>query len=98
MQGWHQCFPYKKILIREFSEGYIPIWQIIVKTPAAILPIHPSDANQLIIHKSSHNGFFEFFELSLLNTHFHFNQPFGRDASAQIGMKECRQTTAFLVK
>ena len=28
----------------------------------------------------------------------HFNQPFGRDASAQIGMKECRQTTAFLVK
>ena len=26
------------------------------------------------------------------------NQPFGRIASAQIGMKECRQTTAFLVE
>ena len=32
------------------------------------------------------------------NCNFHINQPFGRDASAQIGMKECRQTTAFLVK
>ena len=30
--------------------------------------------------------------------HFHKNQPFGRLASAQIEMKECRQTTAFLVK
>ena len=29
---------------------------------------------------------------------FHINQPFGRYASAQIEMKECRQTTAFLVK
>lgn len=28
----------------------------------------------------------------------HCNQPFGRIASAQIGMKECRQTTAFLVE
>ncbi len=28
----------------------------------------------------------------------HINQPFGRFASAQIGMKVCRQTTAFLVK
>ena len=28
----------------------------------------------------------------------HSNQPFGRNASAQIGMKECRQATAFLVK
>ncbi len=26
------------------------------------------------------------------------NQPFGRNASAQIGMKECRQTAAFLVE
>ena len=29
---------------------------------------------------------------------FHKNQPFGRFASAQIGMKECRQAAAFLVK
>ena len=29
---------------------------------------------------------------------FHINQPFGRVASAQIGMKECRQTAAFLVE
>ena len=28
----------------------------------------------------------------------HINQPFGRVASAQIGMKACRQTAAFLVK
>ena len=28
----------------------------------------------------------------------HGNQPFGRFASAQIGMKECRQATAFLIK
>ena len=28
----------------------------------------------------------------------HINQPFGRVATAQIGMKECRQTTAFLIK
>lgn len=28
----------------------------------------------------------------------HLNQPFGRYAPAQIEMKECRQTTAFLVK
>ena len=29
---------------------------------------------------------------------FHLNQPFGRVASAQIGMKECRQAVAFLVE
>jgi len=29
---------------------------------------------------------------------FDINQPFGRVASAQIGMKACRQTAAFLVK
>ena len=29
---------------------------------------------------------------------FHTNQPFGRFASAQIGMKVCRQTAAFLVE
>ena len=28
----------------------------------------------------------------------HINQPFGRDASAQIEMKVCRQTAAFLVE
>ena len=28
----------------------------------------------------------------------HLNQPFGRVASAQIGMKECRQAVAFLVE
>ena len=28
----------------------------------------------------------------------HVNQPFGRFASAQIGMKVCRQTAAFLVE
>lgn len=28
----------------------------------------------------------------------HNNQPFGRFASAQIGMKVCRQTAAFLVE
>lgn len=28
----------------------------------------------------------------------HGNQPFGRFASAQIGMKESRQATAFLIK
>jgi len=28
----------------------------------------------------------------------HNNPPFGRAASAQIGMKERRQTTAFLIK
>ena len=28
----------------------------------------------------------------------HTNQPFGRFASAQIEMKECRQTTAFPIK
>ena len=29
---------------------------------------------------------------------FHINQPFGRVASAQIGMKGCRQAAAFLVE
>jgi len=29
---------------------------------------------------------------------FHINQPFGRIASAQIEVKECRQTAAFLVE
>ncbi len=33
-----------------------------------------------------------------LHPFYHINQPFGRYASAQIGMKECRQTTAFLVE
>jgi len=28
----------------------------------------------------------------------HINPPFGRVASAQIEMKECRQTAAFLIK
>lgn len=28
----------------------------------------------------------------------HVNHPFGCNASAQIGMKECRQTAAFLIK
>ena len=38
---------------------------------------------------------FEPYELRLM---VDSNQPFGRNASAQIGMKECRQATAFLVK
>ena len=34
----------------------------------------------------------------VIDSVFHTNQPFGRVASAQIGMKACRQTAAFLVK
>ena len=36
--------------------------------------------------------------IRILSWQFHFNQPLGRFAFAQIGMKECRQTTAFLVE
>lgn len=34
----------------------------------------------------------------IVYSNVHINQPFGRVASAQIGMKACRQTAAFLVK